>query len=51
VYIDIAINYLRELITYLMNYRENGFSLLALESTKNLTIKRDIEEKVCETLG
>jgi hypothetical protein len=50
VYIDIAINYLRELITYLMNYRENGFSL-ALESTKKLTIKRVIEEKVCETLG
>jgi hypothetical protein len=47
VYIDIAINYLRELITYLMNYRENGFSL-ALESTKKLTIKMNIESKFRE---
>ena len=45
--IDVAIDHLRGLITYLKNYRENGF-VSALESTKEMTIEMDIEPKYNE---
>ncbi|KAL5184134.1 Zinc finger MYM-type protein 1 [Glycine soja] len=45
--IDVAIDHLRGLITYLKNYRENGFAS-ALESTKEMTIEMDIEPKYNE---
>ena len=46
-HIDVAIDHLRGLITYLKNYRENGFAF-ALESTKEMTIEMDIEPKFNE---
>jgi len=47
-HIDVAINHLRGLITYLKHYRENGFAS-ALESTKEMkTIEIDIEPKFNE---
>ena len=46
-HIDVTIDHLRGLITYLKNYRENGFPL-ALESTKEITIEMDIESKFNE---
>ncbi|KAL5137599.1 hypothetical protein HKD37_10G027944 [Glycine soja] len=46
-HIDVVIDHLRGLITYLKNYRENGFAS-ALESTKEMTIEMDIEPKFNE---
>ncbi|KAH1190120.1 hypothetical protein GmHk_20G057756 [Glycine max] len=46
-HIDVTIDHLRGLITYLKNYRENGFAS-ALESTKEMTIEMDIEPKFNE---
>ena len=46
-HINVAIDHLKDLITYLKNYRENGFAL-ALESTEKMTIKMDIESKFRE---
>ncbi|KAL2963307.1 hypothetical protein AAZX31_17G193800 [Glycine max] len=46
-HIDVAIDYLKGLITYLKHYRENGFAL-ALESTEKMVIEMDIEPKFCE---
>nr|KYP36891.1 hypothetical protein KK1_041967 [Cajanus cajan] len=47
IHIDVAIDHLRSLITYLKNYRENGFAS-ALKSTKEMVIKMDIEPKFNE---
>ena len=46
-HIDVAIDHLKGLITYLKQYRENGFAL-ALESTEKMTIEMDIEPKFHE---
>jgi hypothetical protein len=46
-HIDVAIDHLRGLITYLKNYRKNGFAS-ALESTKEMTIDMGIEPKFNE---
>nr|KYP49964.1 hypothetical protein KK1_028275 [Cajanus cajan] len=46
-HIDVVIDNLRGLITYLKNYRENDFAS-ALESTKEMAIKIDIEPKFNE---
>ncbi|KAL2962667.1 hypothetical protein AAZX31_17G157300 [Glycine max] len=46
-HIDVAIDHLKGLITYLKHYRENGFAL-ALESTEKMTIEMDIEPKFHE---
>ncbi|KAL2957242.1 hypothetical protein AAZX31_18G134100 [Glycine max] len=46
-HIDVAIDHLKGLITYLKHYRENGFAL-ALEFTEKMAIKMDIEPKFCE---
>ena len=46
-HIDVAIDHLKGLITYLKHYRENGFAL-ALESTEKMAIEMDIEPKFRE---
>ncbi|KAL5142515.1 Zinc finger MYM-type protein 1 [Glycine soja] len=46
-HIDVAIDYLKGLVTYLKHYRENGFAL-ALESTEKMAIEMDIEPKFRE---
>nr|KYP33677.1 hypothetical protein KK1_045452 [Cajanus cajan] len=46
-HIDVVINHLRGLITYLKKYRENGFAS-TLESTKVMVIEMDIEPKFNE---
>ena len=46
-HIDIAIDHLKGLITYLKHYRENEFAL-ALESTEKMAIEMDIEPKFRE---
>jgi len=46
-HIDVAIDNLSGLITYLKNYRKNSFAS-TLESTKEMTIEMDIEPKFNE---
>ena len=46
-HIDVAIDHLKGLITYLKHYRENGFAL-TLESTEKMAIEMDIEPKFRE---
>lgn len=46
-HIDVAIDHLKGLITYLKHYRENGFAL-PLESTQKMAIEMDIESKFRE---
>ncbi|KAL3005364.1 hypothetical protein AAZX31_08G216100 [Glycine max] len=48
-HIDVVIDHLKALITYLKHYRENGFAL-ALESTEKMAIEMDIESKFREKL-
>ena len=48
-HIDVAIDYLKNRITYLKHYRENGFAL-ALESTQKMVLEMDIELKFRENL-
>ncbi|KAL5128595.1 Zinc finger MYM-type protein 1 [Glycine soja] len=46
-HIDVAIDHLKGLITYLKHYRKNGFAL-TLESTEEMAIEMDIEPKFRE---
>ncbi|KAL2998994.1 hypothetical protein AAZX31_09G133300 [Glycine max] len=46
-HIDVAIDHIKGLITYLKHYRENGFAL-TLESTEKMAIEMDIEPKFRE---
>ena len=41
--IDIIINKLKGLITFFENYRENGFTISALKSSKEIVISMEIE--------